>query len=124
MKNEILTLYITDARFNARIGVFAQERTVGNEFAVDIALGYRPCADLRGDDLAGLISYADVYDIAAGVMGKERRLMESAAREIIDATLARWPEIYTLEVKITKMRAPISGFTGKAAVSLSYSKAL
>lgn len=124
MKNEILTLYITDARFNARIGVSAQERIVGNEFAVDIALGYRPRADLRGDDLSGLISYADVYDIAAGVMSKERRLMESAAQEIIDATLARWPEIDTMEVKITKMRAPISGFTGKAAVSLSYYKAL
>ena len=103
-------------RMFGRIGVFEQERIVGNEFVLDVRV--RIDADrVSNDDVEGTISYADIYDEVKRVMEKPHRLLETVASEIGQRLRVRWPEIIDGNVSITKSVPPISGFDGSANVA-------
>lgn len=102
-------------RFYSRIGVFDQERTVGNEFVVDVMATV--CADgFVSENLATTVSYADIYRVVEDAMSLEWLLLESAAKHIADAVLDNWNVMKEVRVRITKTSAPISGIQGVCSV--------
>lgn len=118
-----LELTLTDARFHGYHGVFEQERTVGNEFAVDLtATLLLDCRDTMAatitDELADTISYADLYDRVRENMTVPCRLLEHLAARIVDDLAARWPQIESLHVRITKLAPPIPGSDCRASVAI------
>ncbi len=99
-----------------RIGVFDQEREIGNEFVLNIRV--RTDADhLCEDNVGDTVSYADIYGEVKEVISRPHRLLETVAREIGKNLCARWPEITSGEVSITKSVPPIAGFDGSASVT-------
>lgn len=109
------TIRLEDLRFYSRIGVFEQERKVGNEFKVDCAIE-TDASSFSPECLDSTISYAEVYDIITEVMDKEWLLLESVAAEISHRCRNRWPSILTIATKITKLAPPISSIQGVASV--------
>lgn len=106
---------LNSLRFFSRIGVEKQERMVGNEFLVDIAVTV-PATDFEPENLDTTISYADIYDIVDKEMNVERLLLESTAMEIASAIKKMKQSIGRVEVRITKSAPPISGIQGSATV--------
>lgn len=109
---------LRDLTFYSCIGVMEQERTVGNEFTVDVSFKFS-AARFRPEDLDSTISYADVYTVIADHMRREWQLLESVSKSISDELSRRWPEIESIRVRITKKCPPISGIQGSCSVEFT-----
>lgn len=104
----------------APIGVFEQERAVGNDFAVTVTLRYDFLEAARSDSLAGTVNYAEVIDIIKAVMAEPRQLIESAAWTIREALLKRWPAIAGGSVAVTKLHPPVSAQLAGCTATISW----
>ncbi len=103
-------------RMFARIGVFEQEREVGNEFVLNIRVRIE-AECLHNDSVSDTVSYADIYDEVKDIMAMPHQLLETVAQSIGERLRKRWPEISSGEVSITKSVPPIAGFDGSASVT-------
>lgn len=113
---------LIDLRFQAAIGVFDQERKVGNEFVVNVSVSY-DAADFSGDDdIDSTISYADIYDVVKEEMAVPCRLLETKALEISKKIMARWSGIKSGKISIIKSVPPIPGIDGKSGVTYFFEK--
>ena len=102
-------------RFYARIGVDLQERSVGNDFILDIAFSY-PAETFLPENLDTTVSYADVYEVAKIIMAQQWLLLETAAKKIADTMGEKWPSARDISVKLTKTAPPIPGIQGCCSV--------
>lgn len=110
---------LVDVRMFARHGVFEQEQTVGNEFRLDVDVIYPIEGPVDDEGLDGMISYADLYELAVEEMGHPRKLLETVAASIADRAKLRWPFAGAVRVRIEKTNPPISGLDGSAAVEVN-----
>ncbi|MBD5206453.1 MAG: dihydroneopterin aldolase [Bacteroidales bacterium] len=101
--------------FYGKIGVFEQERTVGNEFLIDCKVKVST-EDFEPENLDSSISYASIFEEIAAIMSQDWKLLESVAMAIARKLLSRWPQILNVSVKITKVAPPISGIQGQCSV--------
>lgn len=106
---------LRDVTMFARIGVFEQERTVGNEFTLNVSVTL-DAAGFEEENLGGSVSYADIYDVAKEIMARPHLLLETVALEIARALQDRFPAITQGCIEIVKKRPPIKGFDGQAGV--------
>lgn len=120
---ELLTISLTNVRFSSRIGVFEQERKVGNEFRVDLHVEFTPPANLSDNMVSDgtLLSYASLYEDVAEVMRKEFLLLETTVSEIANIIVTRHPQVMRGEISLSKLQPPITGCTGEATVTLRFS---
>lgn len=110
-----MTVRLEKCRFFARHGVMTQERTVGNEFEVTVAVDYN-ASIFNGDDISATISYADLYEIAKEEMMKPRNLLESVAVAVADRIEKIAEHILKIRVEIRKITPPIAGIDGSASI--------
>ena len=83
MGSIIQRVALQDVRFFAPIGFFEEERIVGNEFYVDVSVSF-PFGNDDAENLANTLNYAELYELVCSVMQQERKLLESAAQEILE----------------------------------------
>lgn len=123
-----LAIALEDVHFHGYHGVMAQERTVGNEFAVDlhVTVALPSAADgleaVMRDDIGATVSYADLYECVEKQMRRPSALIEHVAAQIVDEVASRWASVETVEVRIKKVAPPISGCDGAAAVTLRWKR--
>lgn len=116
-----LNIELTGLKFHAHHGVFAQERTVGNDFIVDFAGTYPPADNEHSDNLSYTVSYADIFEVIEQEMLQPSDLIEDVARRIIESVLSKWPQFSALSVSVTKVRPPVRRMDGSARVTMSWS---
>lgn len=106
---------LNNLQFYSHIGVYDQERIVGNDFRVDVKVSF-PADSFKSEDLTSTISYADIYAIVHEEMHIEHRLIETVcvkiAQKIKDISFSDC----SISVKIAKISPPIGGCTGDAEV--------
>ena len=120
LKSDKMDIFLKDVRFHARHGVFEQERTVGNEFAVSLSVSVAETPGMEADSLDGTLSYADLYETVAAEMAVPSSLLEHVAIRVARALQQRYPAIISGRVEITKLAPPIPGIRGEAGVALSF----
>lgn len=112
------TIRLEKLRFFSRIGVFEQERKVGNEFIVDVTV-VADAATFVDECLETSLSYADIFAVVSDMMGREWKLLESVAKSIAGILREKWQTISQVSVKITKLAVPITGIQGVCSVEYS-----
>lgn len=112
---------LNDLRFRARIGVYEQERIVGNEFRINLRVRYDADKFIH-ENLDSSISYVDIYDIVKKELGRERLLLESVAQSISEVIVARWKEVEEVSITIDKLGTPISGIDGNCGIEYFWKK--
>lgn len=115
MKSYILLENIT---FYAYHGVFEQETIVGNEYTVNLKIGIDLQKACCSDNIHDTISYADVYEDVKNEMKIPSRLLENAANRIIQRLKNKYPQIESIEIKLSKRNPPIGGQLESASVIL------
>lgn len=113
-------IVLSDLRLRGRHGVDPHERTVEQEFAVDLACPTDAARAAASDELADALDYRRLAEIAAVVIaGPPHRLIETLADDIahrvLDELGVRW-----VHVRVTKL-AP-GGIPGRASVELTRSR--
>lgn len=112
---------LKDLRFFSPIGYYEEERVLGNEFFVDIAV-YFPFDKAGSDELQHTLNYEELYRLVSTVMKRERKLLESAAAEILHQACDQYPFAEKIKVSIRKTTPPFGVDQVHTQVSLTYKK--
>lgn len=112
------TIRLENLQFYSKIGLFEQERLVGNKFIVDISI-IVPADSFEIENIDTTVNYAEVYEIAESVMRQTLLLIETVAKKIAERIKEKFPISKRISVKITKVTPPIPGMRGSASVELT-----
>lgn len=104
----------------ARHGVGAQERAVGNLFRVDVTLTLDLSRAMESDCVDDTVNYADVVALVRDEMAVPSNLLENVAWRIRRAVCRRYPAVAAGSVRVEKVHPPIPAFTGSVAVTTAW----
>lgn len=99
-------------------GVMPQENEVGAWYTIDIDLTVADHSCTTTDDIAGTVSYADVYDIICKEMEKPSALLEHVCNRICEKLYGTFAQVDAISITLCKDTPPMGGDRLKAAVSL------
>lgn len=106
-------------RFFSPIGYYEEERTLGNEFFVDVYVFF-PFQNPDSEDLENTVNYEELFQLLNTVMKKERKLLESAAEELLSGIRSRYTFVHEIHITIRKLTPPFGHDQVQTAVSLHY----
>jgi dihydroneopterin aldolase len=110
---------LKNMRFYAYHGVLEQERTVGNNYTVNLRLGLSLAKAAESDALEDTVDYAAVYALVAGEMAVSSRLIEHLASRILQSIKKNFPAVESVEIRLSKQNPPFGGDLQEVAVVLS-----
>lgn len=111
-------IYLDDIRFYAYHGVMEQERQVGGEYLVSLAIETDLSEAVHTDDLADTVNYAALYALIEREMSVPSKLLEHVAGRIGQRSLEEFDKIATLTVRVTKQNPPIGADCKGASVEI------
>lgn len=117
MKN-IGLIELEGMEFKAYHGCLEQEKVRGNEFVVDFRGELDLSAAAESDNLNDTLNYADIYDIVAYEMSVPSELLENVAGRIMKAIEAKFPQLVSFSVRVSKKRPPVDGVAQWSRVTL------
>ena len=119
---ELMTSYILlqGLRFHAYIGVGEQEQQVGNDYVLDLRLGYPFAGAMLSDEVADTLNYAEVFGAVSEIMQKPAKLLETAAGTIARELFRRFPKTESIDLKLVKLNPPMGADCNGAGVELHF----
>ena len=111
-------IYLDEMRFYAYHGVMEQERLVGGEYCVSLAVEADLTEAVRTDDVANTVNYAALYEVVKNEMAVPSKLLEHVAGRIGRRALDMFERITTLTIRVTKLNPPMGADCKGASVEL------
>ena len=115
-------IYLDDMRFYAYHGVMEQERRVGGEYSVSLAVEADMTEAARTDDVADTVNYAELYALVEHEMAIPSKLLEHVAARIGQRSIETFDRITALTVKVTKLNPPMGADCKGAAVEIKLTR--
>ncbi|QBQ40822.1 dihydroneopterin aldolase [Sphingobacterium psychroaquaticum] len=112
---------LRDMRFFSPIGFYEEEQLLGNEFFVDLIVSF-PFTMVDKEDLGHTLNYEELFALLTAVMRTKRKLLESAAAEILEGVCSRFPFVEQVRVVVRKTTPPFGWDTLNSEVTLCYKK--
>lgn len=103
------TIAINGMRFYARHGCFAEERTIGTHFRVDLALKTDTSQAEMSDNIADTVNYLEVYRVVKREMERPSNLLEHVAYRVGEAVRKEFAGVESVTVKVYKLNPPLGG---------------
>ena len=103
-------------------GVLPQERVVGANYILNIAIDTDFSWAMTTDELDGTISYAEVYEVVKAEMAVPSKLLEHVAFRICRALFDRFPTAKTIHLEILKGNPPIGADCAGAGICVDVSR--
>lgn len=110
-------------KFHAFHGITAEERRVGSDFEVNVALFL--AGDLESfekDSLDKSINYAEAYQLIQKEFCITSKLLENVATRIAETLFRHFELLEKVEVKVEKVNPPIQADCHSAAVVIRAKK--
>lgn len=115
-------VYINDFKMHAFHGVLEQERTVGNDYIINLSIAYPFGKACESDDLNDTLSYAEVAETIKCEMLKPSKLLEHVAARIVESLASSFPLIDSIDIDIRKIAPPMPFEMNGAGVSLTWNR--
>lgn len=117
---ELTSTYILlqGLQYHAFIGVGEQEQVVGNDYVLDLRLGYPFVAAMESDVVDDTLNYADVFNVVSEVMKQPSKLLEAAAGKIVKELCARYKRLESIDLKLVKRNPPMGADCDSTGVEL------
>jgi len=117
----LLTIALRRIEFDGRHGATAVERRSTRKFEVDVELQVDAGVAERSDLLADTVDYSRVADAIVSIgTGEPHHLLESLARQMLDAVRERFPRVRRVEIELRKLNPPTCpGHPAYAAVRMA-----
>ena len=117
---ELTSTYILlqGLQYHAFIGVGEQEQVVGNDYVLDLRLGYPFAAAMESDVVNDTLNYADVFYVVSEVMKQPSKLLEAAAGKIVKELCARYKRLESIDLKLVKKNPPMGADCDSTGVEL------
>ena len=117
---ELTSTYILlqGLQYHAFIGVGEQEQVVGNDYVLDLRLGYPFAAAMESDVVNDTLNYADVFNVVSEVMKQPSKLLEAVAGKIVKELCARYKRLESIDLKLVKRNPPMGADCDSTGVEL------
>ena len=115
-------IYLDDMRFYAYHGVMEQERLVGGEYSVSLAVEADLTEAVRTDDVDDTVNYAALYEVVKSEMTVPSKLLEHVAGRIGRRAMDKFERITTLTIRVTKLNPPMGADCKGASVELKLTR--
>ena len=102
--------------FFSHHGYYAEERTRGNNYLLEVEIGYDMEKAASTDELEHALNYEEVYKICKEVMDTPHYLIESVARSIADRIKTSFDYTDYITVRLKKSRPELGGAVAYASV--------
>lgn len=113
-------IFLRGIQVHAHHGVFEEERRLGQRFVFDVDYWLDVSGYAGADDIAGAVSYGDVYETVVEIAkGPPVDLIETLAERIAGAVLERFPTVSAVRVEVHKPSAPIAGVFSDVGVDVT-----
>lgn len=122
MNRNIGIIELEGMEFKAYHGCLPHEKVRGNNFTVDFRGELDLSAAAESDNLDDTLNYADIYDIVSEEMSIPSELLENVAGRIVKAIAARFPQLESFSVRISKSRPPVDGTVQWSRVTLFHKR--
>jgi dihydroneopterin aldolase len=104
-------------RFHANHGVYDAEKTLGNEYVVDVVVNFNTEKAVKDDDLEKAMNYETIYQICRMEMETPCKLIETVAANIVKKMKFHFLEMSALRVRVSKLNPPLGGQVAAALVT-------
>lgn len=116
------TIELEGMEFHAFHGCLERERTTGNTFVVDFRGETDMTASIASDRLEDAVNYALIYEVVAEEMAQASNLLEHVAGRIMKRIEAKFPELISFSVRVSKKRPPVDGITQWSRITLYHNR--
>src|SRR6056297_2642020 len=107
-KNSLTKLTIANAQYYAYHGVKPEERSIGGKYEVDLDLFYDAKMAILKDSVEHALNYEEALFCISEIVGNESyMLVETAASEILNMLMEKFPKLQIATVRIRKMNVPM-----------------
>jgi dihydroneopterin aldolase len=113
------TIALEGMEFHAFHGCFAEEQVIGNTFIVDVYFDTNTATAEESDNLEDTVNYAAVYTLVKQEMAVKSKLLEHVGNRIMKAIRQAFPQVESIDLKISKMNPPIGGKVSNVSFILS-----
>ena len=105
--------------FFAYHGCYKEEQIIGTKFIVDLHVSLDTILAEESDHLKDTLSYVQLYHAVKNEMEQKSHLLEHVAKRIMDSLKSGFPQIRSIEMKISKVNPPIGGKVSQVCYSTS-----
>ena len=105
-------IFLREVRFHARHGVMPQERVVSADFSLSLRAEVDFADAVAHDNLEAL------YEVVRKEMEQPSQLVEHVAGRIGYAVFSAFPQVRTLDIRLTKLNPPMGADCAGAGVEL------
>ncbi|MBW4645125.1 MAG: dihydroneopterin aldolase [Goleter apudmare HA4340-LM2] len=114
---------LTGIRCYGYTGYLVEEQVLGQWFEVDVKLWLDLSAAGKTDAIADTVDYRSVISLVQNLVKTSKfALVERLAAAIADSILQESDRLTQVQVKLTKLAAPIPDFGGKITIELTKSQ--
>lgn len=96
-------------------GCMKEEALIGRNYIVDVCIEADLSKPAKSDKIDDAINYSIVYEVVKKEMAIRSNLIEHVAKRISDKLKKQFPEMESVEVKVTKLNPPIEGEVEKVS---------
>lgn len=118
MKIKDSYIELQDVRFHAFHGVMPQEGRVGADFLVSVRVGIAFEKAMKSDDVEDTLNYAELYQLIQREMVIPSKLLEHVAGRIVKAIVKAFPDVTSIDLKLTKLNPPMGADCAGASVEI------
>ena len=111
----MLTIQLDAVQFYAYHGIFDEEKTLGNNYVVDIKIEVSANKQII-ESITETIDYALVFDMLKKRMQIQTPLLETIATDFCHTILNNFQLASSIDFSIKKMNPPIEKFIGNVGV--------
>ena len=112
-------ILIEGIKLYAHHGCLKEEALIGGNYVVDVTIDADLSKPSRTDKLNDTIDYVIVFEVVKKEMAIPSKLIEHAAKRILDKLKKKFPKSRSIEVKVTKLNPPIPGEVEQVSIVLS-----
>lgn len=109
---------LENMEFHAFHGCLEHEQQLGNSFLVTLSMELDTAQAGKTDELEHTLNYQLVYDAVKKQMDIPSKLIEHVGQRILDSVFDEFPQIQSLEVKLSKLNPPLGGKVDRVTIEL------
>jgi dihydroneopterin aldolase len=117
----MLLIHLHNLKFHAYHGVFEEERIIGNDYEVNLSVGFEP-KQFPIQHLNQTLDYTQLYQLVKKRMSQPTPLLETIATEIAAEIQSQYSEVAKISISIKKLYPPVNNFEGSVGVSFEWNK--
>ncbi|MBZ9626998.1 dihydroneopterin aldolase [Psychroflexus sp. CAK1W] len=113
------TITLTNIRVYAYHGCLPEETKIGSDYRVDLSVEANLDLSAESDALKDTVDYVHLNKIVKEEMSQPSKLLEHAAKRILDRIFSELDLVKASRVKVAKINPPLGGDVEDVSITLS-----